>query len=42
MSPEEMNKLPTDINAVKGKKDGEYKMFREGNSVKAYMWVAAQ
>lgn len=39
MSEEELAKLPTDVNAVKGKKDGEYKMFREGNSVIAYMWV---
>lgn len=42
MSQDEINKLPSDINSVKGKKDGEYKMFREGNMVKAYMWTAAE
>lgn len=37
-----MAKLPTDPNSVKGSKDGEYKMFRNGNNVEAYMWVAAE
>jgi hypothetical protein len=41
MSPEELAKLPTNPNSVVGKTDGEYKMFRNGNNVEAYMWVAA-
>ena len=28
MSPEEVSKLPSNPDAVKGSKDGEYKIFR--------------